>query len=134
MANPQPQLLADFLLNVRRRLGSVRGHDQFLPPKKVQYWLCLGVIIAQPLADRLGGIVGTGHQGPFANVANPRDGRMVEDEIVIQATLRTQTPIDDALENDAVRHVDLNNGVDIVAFEEELRLMGVGGKPSRMKP
>ena len=49
----------------------------------------------------------------------------MEDQVVIQAALAAQPAVQDALEDDLVRHVDLDDGVDVVALQEELRLAAV---------
>ena len=46
-------------------------------------------------------------------------------KIVIQATLRTHATIDDALENDLVRHLDLNHRVDVITLQKEVCLVRV---------
>jgi hypothetical protein len=86
------QMVADARLDLCHRSGGVDRHDDFLGAEQVQDRPGHFVIVPQAGLDRLGGVVGPGHQLAAAHVADAGHRRAGGDEVVVNPARRAQTP------------------------------------------
>ena len=73
-----PEVAPDLVLDLAHRPAGVDRQHDLLGPEQVQHGPGLGVVVAQPGPDRLGRVVGPGHQPPAAHVADVGHGRAEE--------------------------------------------------------
>src|SRR5580704_13014789 len=118
----QPQLGPDLLLHgVTIGPGVNRDHE-LLAPEQFEHRVGLLVILAQPHRERLLRVVVPGRQLPAARIAAPGLARAVADQVVVHAALGAQPPVQHPAAHLAVRQVEVDHRVDVVAFHEELGL------------
>src|SRR5580693_8857757 len=118
----QPQLGPDLLLHgVTIGPGVNRDHE-LLAPEQFEHRVGLLVVLAQPHRERLLRVVVPGGQLPAARIAAPGLARAVADQVVVHAALGAQPPVQHPAAHLAVRQVEVDHRVDVVAFHEELGL------------
>ncbi len=129
----QPQGLPDRPLHLVLVLGGVDLHDVLLAREDGQHRVGLLVVVAQPDHERFLGVVLAGHQRAAAHVALALFPGAL-DQVVVHAAARAQAAGQDAAADLGVGQVEVDDRVDVVALEEELRLAGVAGKPVDDEP
>src|SRR5215470_16413369 len=124
----QPELVPDFLLDLLLAGRRVDDRDALLAPEQVEHRVGLLVVLAQPYDQRFLGVVLAGDQVAAAHVADALGGRAALDQVVVHAAVRAQPAGQHPAAHLGVGHVQVDDPVDVVAFQEELRLPGVAGE------
>jgi hypothetical protein len=98
-------------------------------PEEREHRLGLHVVVLDALLDGLGMIVRTLHQPAPAYVADAVHLGPVPDEVVVEAALGADAARHHAFGDQAVGRVHMDDAVDVVALEEELRLGEIAREP-----
>src|SRR5581483_5128496 len=115
---PLPDVLLD---DVGGRPGVDRDHV-LLATEQVQHRVGLLVIVAEPDREGLLGVVLPGHQLSPAGVTVAGHLGAVRDQVVVNAAPGAQPPVQHPAAHLAVRQVQVDDAVDVVALQEELGL------------
>jgi hypothetical protein len=124
----QAELSSDVGLNVVLRLAAVGLNDQFLAAEEIEDRFGLGAIVLQALSQPVFVVVTADDQLSSADIARVEIGRSVVDQVVVETALATEPAREDSFKDDFVRNVNVDHGVDVVAFEEELGLSPIARK------
>src|SRR5215467_2099790 len=124
----QPELVPDFLLDLVLAGRRVDHCDALLAPEQVEHRVGLLVILAQPHDQGFLGVVLPGDQVAAAHVADALGGRAALDQVVVHAAVRAQPAGQHPAAHLGVGQVQVDDPVDVVALQEELRLPGVAGE------
>ena len=105
------------------------GDDVFLAAEHLEHRVGLLVVVAQPDGERLLGVVFPGDKLAAAGVALALGLRAVLHQVVVHAASRAEPAVEHPAPHLAVRQVELDDAVDVVALQEELGLPPVPREP-----
>ena len=105
--------------------ASVDRDDVLLASEQVEDGVGLVVVVTQPDLQRVLGVVGPHDQLAAAHVAASLQAWTVRHEVVVHAARRAQPAGQHAATDLVVGQVEVDDRVDVVALEEELRLAPV---------
>jgi hypothetical protein len=116
-------------------LGSgVDGQDQLLAPEDLEHRVGLPVPVAQAGLERLLGVVRAADQLAAADVAPALGLRPVGDQVVVHPAARAQPPREHPAAHLVVGQLEVHDGVDVVALQEERSLHRVAREPVEDEP
>src|SRR5580692_3408719 len=118
----QPEPVPDGLLDLLLCWPGVHRDDVLLAAEDLEHGIGLLVVLAEPDGERLLGVVLAPDQLAAAGVAPPVVGRAVVDQAVVHPAARAQPPGEHPARHLAVGQVEMDDPVDVVALQEELRL------------
>src|SRR4029450_3673806 len=121
-------------MNLLRMTRPTRHDDQFFLAEELDDRLRLLVIVPEAGIHRSVVVIRPQRQPAAADITYPLAGRTVEHQIVVEAARSAESPRLDALAHHAIRHVDQQDRVDVVALKEELGLTAVARKAVEDEP
>lgn len=116
---------ADLTLNDIDRLGSIDLNHEFFTAEDFQYWLRFLVILGQAVGQNFFCVVRPADQFAAADIAPPLDLWAMIDHVEVDPAVFAQASSEDSFLDDVVRYHDVDDCVDIVAFQEKGGLVGV---------
>src|SRR5579862_3541363 len=125
----QAEPLPDLGLDGLGRRPRVDGDDVLLAAEQVEHRGGLLVIVPQADGQRLVGVVFPGRQLSPAGVALPGHRRGAVDQVVVDPASLAHPAAQHPPADLAVRQVELDHAVDVVALDEELGLPAVPREP-----
>lgn len=119
------QLTANIGLNVVGGTPAISGNDPRLAVEQIQNRFGLRPVVVQTLTKSVFIVIAANDQLSPANVTFVNLCRAMMNQVVVKPALTAEPSCEDSLKNDFIRHVNVNDRVDVVTFEKEFCLSTV---------